>query len=264
MRFNTSINNVKCLEWGINANQGALFDLLYQASSWAETVILDNEVYYHVSRNLVIEELPLYYNKPDTVYRSFGDLHDRGLIVYRKDGKKDLMKLTEKGKEWNKKLGNKSEKKPKFGNESEKKPKFGNESEKTRNEIRKTSDSNPTNNNINNNINNNNIIDNNIYSLVIDYFNKKTGKKYRANTKDIQKLIKARIKEEYTIEDFYKVIDNKVKTWLHDKKMIYYLRPKTLFAGDNFQNYLNESEGENAGSKDTGGNGNFDYSGFKV
>lgn len=247
MRFNTSINNVKCLEWGINANQGALFDLLYQASSWAETVILDNEVYYHVSRNLVIEELPLYYNKPDTVYRSFGDLHDRGLIVYRKDGKKDLMKLTEKGKEWNKKLGNKSEKKPEHGNESE----------KTRNEIRKTSDSNPT----NNNINNNNIIDNNIYSLVIDYFNKKTGKRYRANTKDIQKLIKARIKEEYTIEDFYKVIDNKVKTWLHDKKMSYYLRPKTLFAGDNFQNYLNESEGENAGSEKTGG---FVYSGFAV
>ena len=147
MRFNTSINNVKCLEWGINANQGALFDLLYQASSWANTVILDNEVYYHVSRNLVIEELPLYYNKPDTVYRSFGDLHDRGLIVYRKDGKKDLMKLTEKGKEWNKKLGNKSEKKPKFGNESE----------KTRNEIRKNSDSNPTNNNINNNYINHNI-----------------------------------------------------------------------------------------------------------
>ena len=247
MRFNTSINNVKCLEWGINANQGALFDLLYQASSWAETVILDNEVYYHVSRNLVIEELPLYYNKPDTVYRSFGDLHDRGLIVYRKDGKKDLMKLTEKGKEWNKKLGMKSEKKPEHGNESE----------KTRNEIRKNSDSNPT----NNNINNNNIIDNNIYSLVIDYFNKKTGKRYRANTKDVQKLIKARIKEKYTIEDFYKVIDNKVKTWLHDKKMSYYLRPKTLFAGDNFQNYLNESEGENAGSEKTGG---FEYSGFAV
>ncbi len=103
-------------------------------------------MYYHVSRNLVIEELPLYYNKPDTVYRSFGDLHDRGLIVYRKDGKKDLMKLTEKGKEWNKKLGNKSEKKPKLGNKSE----------KTRIQIRKNSDSNPTNNNINNNNINNN------------------------------------------------------------------------------------------------------------
>ena len=162
MRFNTSINNVKCLEWGINANQGALFDLLYQASSWADTVILDNEVYYHVSRNLVIEELPLYYDKPDTVYRHLKDLNEKGLIVYRKEGKKDIMKLTEKGKEWNKKLGNKSEKKPEPGNESE----------KPRNEIRKTSDSNPT----NNNINNNNIIDNNIYSLVIDYFNKKSRK----------------------------------------------------------------------------------------
>ena len=100
MRYNTEINNVKCLEWGINANQGALFDLLHQASSWAKTVILDGEVYYHVSRNLVIEELPLYYDKPDTVYRHYKDLHEKGLIVYKKEGKKDIMKLTEKGKEW--------------------------------------------------------------------------------------------------------------------------------------------------------------------
>ena len=247
MRYFTNINNIKCLEWGLNANQGALFDLLNQASSWAETHIIDNEVFYHVSRNLVLEELPLFFTKSDTVYRNFIDLQEKGLIEYKKVGKKDVIKLTEKGKCWNAKLGNKSEKKAEHGNESE----------KTRNEIRKNSDSNPT----NNNINNNNIIDNNIYSLVIDYFNKKTGKKYRANTKDIQKLIKARIKEEYTIEDFYKVIDNKVKTWLHDKKMSYYLRPKTLFAGDNFQNYLNESEGENAGSEKTGG---FEYSGFAV
>ena len=133
-------------------------------------------------------------------------------------------------------------------------------SENRREGIRKTDEGYSENREENNTLSNN-TIDNNIYSLVIDYFNKKTGKKYRGNTKDIQKLIKARIKEEYTIEDFYKVIDNKVKTWLHDKKMIYYLRPKTLFAGDNFQNYLNESEGENAGSEKTGG---FEYSGFAV
>ena len=246
MRFNTSINNVKCLEWGINANQGALFDLLYQASSWAETVILDNEVYYHVSRNLVIEELPLYYNKPDTVYRSFGDLHDRGLIVYRKDGKKDLMKLTEKGKEWNKKLGNKSEKKPEHGNESE----------KTRNEIRKTSDSNPT----NNNTNNNNIIDNNIYSQIIDYLNEKANRNYRSNIPKNQRLIQARIKENFTVEDFKKVIDIKVQEWGKNEKMNKYLRPETLF-GTKFESYLNEKEEKNARSEKTGG---FEYSGFAV
>mgnify|MGYP003583836835 CR=1 FL=1 len=141
MRYFTNINNVKCLEWGLNANQGALFDLLNQASSWADTYIIDNEVFYHVSRNLVLEELPLFFTKSDTVYRNFIDLQEKGLIEYKKVGKKDVIKLTEKGKCWNAKLGN----------ESEKNAKLGNKSEKTRNEIRKNSDSNPTNNNINNN-----------------------------------------------------------------------------------------------------------------
>ena len=141
MRYFTNINNIKCLEWGLNANQGALFDLLNQASSWAETHIIDNEVFYHVSRNLVLRELPLFYTKDDTVYRTLKDLRDKELIEYKKVGKKDVIRLTEKGKEWNMKLG--------F--ESDLEPKFGNESEKTRNEIRKNSDLNPTNNNINNN-----------------------------------------------------------------------------------------------------------------
>lgn len=146
MRYFTNINNIKCLEWGLNANQGALFDLLNQASSWAETHIIDNEVFYHVSRNLVLRELPLFYTKDDTVYRTLKDLRDKELIEYKKVGKKDVIRLTEKGKEWNMKLG--------F--ESGLEPKFGNKSEKTRNEIRKNSDSFPTNNNINNNYINNN------------------------------------------------------------------------------------------------------------
>ncbi len=141
MRYFTNINNVKCLEWGLNVNQGALFDLLNQASSWADTYIIDNEVFYHVSRNLVLKELPLFYVKDDTVYRNLKDLQEKDLIEYKKVGKKDVIRLTEKGKEWNKKLG--------F--ESDLGVKLGNESEKTRNEIRKISDSNPTYNNTSNN-----------------------------------------------------------------------------------------------------------------
>lgn len=141
MRYFTNINNVKCLEWGLTVNQGALFDLLNQASSWAETHIIDNEVFYHVSRNLVLKELPLFFIKDDTVYRNLKELQEKGLIKYKKVEKKDVIKLTEKGKDWNAKLGT----------ESEKNEEFGNGSEKTRNEIRKNSDLNPTNNNINNN-----------------------------------------------------------------------------------------------------------------
>lgn len=140
MRYNTYINTVKCMEWGLNANQGALFDLLNQLSSWAKESIVGDAVFYHISRNKVIEELPLFYSKPDTVYRNLKKLEDIGLVEYLKEGKKDLVKLTEKGKEWN----------------SEINPNLGNESEKPRNEIRKNSDLNPTYNITSNNNTNNN------------------------------------------------------------------------------------------------------------
>ena len=155
MRFNTYINNKKCLEWGLNPNQGALFDLLNQASSWAEEIIINDVVYYWVSRNKVIEELPLYYKTADTVYRHFSDLHDKGLIIYLKQGKhgdKDLIRLTGKGKSWNEfnelELFINSEMNPSKCHQ------LGNESEITRKQIRDNSEIDPTNNNTtNNNIN---------------------------------------------------------------------------------------------------------------
>ena len=102
MRFSTYINNQKAIEWGLNASQAALFDLLNQASSWAGEIVIDGAVFYWVSRGSVIQELPLFYSKSDTVYRHFVDLSKKGLIVYLKHGEKDLIRLTEKGKTWNK------------------------------------------------------------------------------------------------------------------------------------------------------------------
>lgn len=157
MRYTIHINAVKCQEWGLNLNQGALFDLLNQASSWAKPVVIDNEVYYWISRNMIIDEIPLAYSKPDTVYRAFKDLSEKGLIVHVKQGQKDLIRLTEKGKEWNAKnseinpnVGNKSDILPKTDQKnSEINPTFsqklGNKSEKTA----KNSDLNPTDKNTN-------------------------------------------------------------------------------------------------------------------
>ena len=190
MRFSTYINNQKSLEWGLNANQAALFDLLNQASSWAEEVVVDGVVYYWVSRNKVIEELPLFYKTGDTVYRHFSELNEKGLIVYLKQGKhgdKDLIRLTEKGKSWNEfkpeQIRDNSEinpnKQPELGNKSEitrkqirdnseinpnKQPELGNKSEITRKQIRDNSEINPTNNNTN-------------YKNTTDHNNKKTTQK---------------------------------------------------------------------------------------
>lgn len=102
-----------------------------------------------------------------------------------------------------------------------------------------------------NNIYLNNTFNNNIYSLVIDKLNSLANKSYKSSSKKTQQLIRARINEGFTVEDFYKVIENKVYTWKDDPKMDQYLRPTTLF-GTKFESYLNEkpikqNKGENYG-----------------
>ncbi len=78
-----------------------------------------------------------------------------------------------------------------------------------------------------------------IYSQVVDYLNKKTGKSYKSTSKKTQDLIKARLNEGFTQEDFFKVIDIKVSEWKDDPRMEKYLRPETLFS-NKFEGYLNQ------------------------
>lgn len=125
MRFNVIINQDKCLKNGLNVNQAALMALFNELSSWATERVFDGKMYWHISRGKVIQELPLFYSKPDTVYRHFRDLDELKLIEYRAENRKDYVRLTVKGKLWNK-LGNESE----FAVNSEINPsKLGNESE---------------------------------------------------------------------------------------------------------------------------------------
>lgn len=81
-------------------------------------------------------------------------------------------------------------------------------------------------------------------SQIVDYLNQKSGKTFRATTKATQSLIKTRLKEGFTVDDFMKVIDIKVQKWNKDKKMQDYIRPATLF-GTKFESYLNEFSVEN-------------------
>lgn len=75
---------------------------------------------------------------------------------------------------------------------------------------------------------------------VIDYLNQKAGTKYRSTTAATKRLVGARLKEGFTVDDCKKVIDNKVADWLNDEKMKNYLRPNTLFQASKFESYLNE------------------------
>ena len=74
---------------------------------------------------------------------------------------------------------------------------------------------------------------------IIAYLNEKTGKNYRAAGENVKKLIRGRLADGYTLEDFKTVIDVKCAEWLggdYEK----YLRPTTLFASGKFDGYLNQ------------------------
>ena len=77
------------------------------------------------------------------------------------------------------------------------------------------------------------------YKEIIEYLNQKAGKKYKPESKSSQKLIRARMDEGFTLDDFKVVIDNKTAQWKDDPKMCDYLQPSTLFAVNHFEDYLN-------------------------
>ena len=72
---------------------------------------------------------------------------------------------------------------------------------------------------------------------IVGYLNAKTGTAYRPTTKATARLIQARLKEGFTVEDCKAVIDNMTAKWGNDPKMCRYLRPQTLF-GTKFESYL--------------------------
>ncbi|MFB3194866.1 conserved phage C-terminal domain-containing protein [Staphylococcus pseudintermedius] len=104
-----------------------------------------------------------------------------------------------------------------------------------------TTNNNSTNNNLTNN--DGNTLSGNPtaypYREVINYLNKQTGKQYKSTTKKNQTVIRARTDEGFTLDDFKKVIDNKVAEW-KGTDMEKYLRPETLF-GTKFEGYLNQT-----------------------
>ena len=77
---------------------------------------------------------------------------------------------------------------------------------------------------------------------VLSYLNEKTGKNYRPVESNL-KLIRGRLSDGYTYDDFVTVIDKKYTEWVgtdYEK----YIQPSTLFAPSHFDTYLNQKEKE--------------------
>ena len=74
--------------------------------------------------------------------------------------------------------------------------------------------------------------------IPIAYLNQVANKRYKFVDKT-KRLLLARFKEGYTLEDFKQVIDIKTAEWKDSPEFSKYLRPETLF-GSKFNGYLNQ------------------------
>ena len=77
------------------------------------------------------------------------------------------------------------------------------------------------------------------YQQIINDLNAKAGTKYKASSKRTRKLIKARMSEGFSVNDFLYVHTVKCKEWLQDPHYNKYLRPETLYS-PKFEGYKNQ------------------------
>jgi len=239
----------KLIELGLDNNDALILRIIRDmyASQSIEFQIIDGERYIWVNQtNLILEHIPIIGHRTSFL-RRLSNLEEKGIIV-RKLSHKKLNKKDNQIKKGNFcfiKLTSKLD----YLMEYDLVAKRNNPCSKMRQTLVAKCD------------NKDSIIkdSNNIYSQVIDYLNSKAGKSFKHTTKKTQDLIKARLADGFKKEEFFRVIDNKVKEW-QGTEYEKYLRPETLF-GNKFEGYLNQGFNKKGyeGRKGNVSKDSFDY-----
>ncbi|GHZ69159.1 Primosomal protein I [Vibrio cholerae] len=102
MRFSLYINQEKAMQWGLNIQQAILFSYIHDLPTWGKSFVVSGEVYYWSGKDKIISELPILTDKPDTIKRHMAALEKLGLIERTVCQNRALVRVTDKGKQWNK------------------------------------------------------------------------------------------------------------------------------------------------------------------
>lgn len=77
---------------------------------------------------------------------------------------------------------------------------------------------------------------------VVSRLNQLTGSKFKPGSKSTSEALNARLAD-YTELEILTVVEHQCKLWKNDPKMSQFLRPKTLFGPENFENYAGPALG---------------------
>jgi len=101
LMYSIQIDQPTGIDWGLNCQQAMVFALIHQLPTWADTVQINGDTWYHLSKGKLISELPLLTDKPDTAWRYLKQLVGLGVIETKAIGNRTHVRVTENGKAWN-------------------------------------------------------------------------------------------------------------------------------------------------------------------
>lgn len=219
-------SQIRLIEFGLDTIDAVLlrYFIDFKDSGSMVKKKIGEETFYWLKYDGIIRELPILNLKRDTVYRRLKNMSKNNILKHKTVKNNGVYSYFNIGDNYIKLISDSNPIHSDFNTVS-----YGFKSNTP-------SDLNPEQKI--NLLNNNSIKDINRYKLIIEYLNNKAETKYKFTTKKTQQMINTRFKEGFTVEDCYKVIDNKVTEWINTD-MEKYIRPETLF-GSKFEGYLNQ------------------------
>jgi len=247
----------KLIKFGLDIIDASIlrYFIDFKESDGMNTREVEGHIYYWLRYDAVLREFPIFRMKKCTVQSRFFKLRDAGILthlVVREKGTYSYFGIGENYNELITREGAEDENSKGIcegakgiGEKSkgigEKSKGMGEEAKGIDEEPKgyglKSTTNNPSTKDSSTKINKNLLLEKNAFEI-IEYLNLKTGKNFRSSTKITIRLIKARLSEGFTIEDFKTVIDNMKYKWT-GTKFQQYLVPTTLF-GNKFETYLNQ------------------------
>lgn len=248
----------KLIKFGLDIIDASIlrYFIDFKESNGMNTREVEGHIYYWLRYDAVLREFPIFRMKKCTVQSRFFKLRDAGMLthlVVREKGTYSFFGIGENYKELITREGAEAENSKGIcegakgmgeeakGIDEKSKGMMGKEPKGMDEESKgcgfKSTTNNPSTKDSSTKINKNLLLEKSAFEI-IEYLNLKTGKNFRSSTKITIRLIKARLSEGFTIEDFKTVIDNMKYKWT-GTKFQQYLVPTTLF-GNKFETYLNQ------------------------
>jgi uncharacterized phage protein (TIGR02220 family) len=240
----------KLIKFGLDIIDASIlrYFIDFKESDGMNTREVEGHIYYWLRYDAVLREFPVFRMKKCTVQSRFFKLRDAGILthlVVREKGTYSFFGIGENYKELITREGAEDENSKGISEEAkgigEKSKGMDEEAKGIDEESKgyglKSTTNNPSTKDSSTKINKNLLLEKNAFEI-IEYLNLETGKNFRSSTKITIRLIKARLSEGFTIEDFKTVIDNMKYKWT-GTKFQQYLVPTTLF-GNKFETYLNQ------------------------